>query len=46
MSAAIAGAFSRNGVSISDPLCVNKSYPGFFNDLISAGGVVDGFDNW
>jgi len=31
MSAAVAGAY-RGGISISDPGCVEKSWPSFWND--------------
>lgn len=45
MSAAIAGAFSINGVSIDDSGCAAKSYPGFFEDLIKVGGIVHGLSD-
>ena len=38
MAAAIAGAYSQNGVLISGSEAVNKSYPGFFKDFELAGG--------
>jgi len=38
MAAAIAGAYSEKGARISGAQAVNKSYPGFFEDFISAGG--------
>ena len=45
MAAAVAGTYSLNGVSISGYNCVAKSYPDFFEDLIKAGGVVNGFSD-
>ena len=44
MAAAIAGVFSREGVSIRNPWVTDKSYPGFYNDLIRLGGTIDGSD--
>ena len=38
MAGAVAGLGSDEGVSIRGPECVSKSYPGFFDDLISLGG--------
>lgn len=38
MAAAIAGAYSEKGAHISGAQAVNKSYPGFFDDLRSMGG--------
>lgn len=38
MAAAIAGAYSQNGALIAGAQAVNKSYPGFFEDFIAAGG--------
>ncbi|MBN1968595.1 MAG: 3-phosphoshikimate 1-carboxyvinyltransferase [Candidatus Delongbacteria bacterium] len=35
MTAAIAGLISENGVEISDPNCVDKSYPNFYKDIFS-----------
>ncbi|MDQ1265631.1 MAG: 3-phosphoshikimate 1-carboxyvinyltransferase [Bacteroidota bacterium] len=33
MALAVAGLISENGVDINNPDCVNKSYPGFFQEL-------------
>ena len=44
MAAAIAATVTREGVTISDPRCVNKSYPDFFKDLAQTEGVVYGID--
>ena len=40
MALAIAALRTRAGVSIRNPWCVDKSYPRFFNDLVSLGGEV------
>jgi 3-phosphoshikimate 1-carboxyvinyltransferase len=40
MACAVAALRSRKGVSIGDPGCVDKSYPGFFRDLESMGARV------
>ncbi len=40
MALAVAAARTRTGVVIRDPWCVDKSYPRFFDDLVSVGGVV------
>ena len=37
MAASIAALGSRNGVTLDDPSCVSKSYPGFFRDLQTLG---------
>ena len=41
MALAIAGLRSRNGISIQHPGSVEKSYPGFFDDLAALGGLTD-----
>ena len=41
MSAAIAGAYCSGPVTIIGAQAVEKSYPNFFDDLQSLGGVVD-----
>jgi len=38
MSLAVAAARTREGVTLHDPWCVDKSYPGFFRDFVSLGG--------
>ena len=40
MALAIAALRTRTGVGIRNPWCVDKSYPRFFDDLISLGGEV------
>ncbi len=40
MAAAVAGLVSREGIKIRDWPCVAKSYPAFFQDLESLGGIV------
>ena len=40
MAGAVAGLGSDEGVSVRGPECVSKSYPGFFDDLISLGGEI------
>lgn len=40
MAGALAGLGSEEGVSVRGPDCVSKSYPGFFDDLVSLGGEV------
>jgi 3-phosphoshikimate 1-carboxyvinyltransferase len=44
MAAAVAGANTDRGATLEDYKCVNKSYPGFFNDFIRLGGSADGLD--
>lgn len=39
MAAAIAGAYSPNGCTITGAEAVNKSYPGFYLDFMSIGGI-------
>jgi len=41
MAAATIAMCSRTPVRISDPGCVAKSYPGFYDDLKSIGGRID-----
>lgn len=41
MAGAIAAVNTNAGVRIRDHQCVAKSYPGFFEDLITIGGNVD-----
>ena len=41
MSAAIAGAYLNQPVKITDAECINKSYPGFFDDFRSLGGIAE-----
>lgn len=38
MAAAIAGAYSKNGVTLINPFVTDKSYPGFFRDFSLLGG--------
>ena len=38
MSLAVAATRTREGVTLYDPWCVDKSYPGFFRDYVSLGG--------
>jgi len=45
MSAAIAATVCAEPVVIHGAQAVNKSYPGFFDDLRSLGGVVDAMSN-
>lgn len=40
MAGAVAGLGSDEGVSVTGSGCVAKSYPGFFDDLISLGGDI------
>jgi len=40
MSLAVAAARTREGVTLYDPWCVDKSYPGFFRDYVSLGGAL------
>ncbi|MBP7401670.1 MAG: 3-phosphoshikimate 1-carboxyvinyltransferase [Clostridia bacterium] len=40
MAMAIAATRTQTGVVIRDPWCVDKSYPRFFDDLLTVGGVV------
>ena len=40
MALAIAALRTREGVTIMNPWCVDKSYPRFFDDLVSLGGVI------
>ena len=40
MAAAIAGAYCPNGARITDAEAVRKSYPSFFEDYRSAGGLA------
>ncbi len=42
MAAAIAGCFSKEGVTIVNPYVTDKSYPGFYQDLQSLGGNIHG----
>ncbi len=44
MAAAIAGCFSQKGVTILNPFVTDKSYPGFYGDLQTLGGVIHGSD--
>ena len=41
MSMAIASLGCENPVRIADPLCVKKSYPGFYEEFSRLGGAVD-----
>lgn len=45
MAAAIAAPSTRKGVTIKNHKCVDKSYPGFFEDLRKVGGQPDEFDD-
>lgn len=40
MALAVAALGTREGVAIRDPWCVDKSYPAFYRDWVSLGGVV------
>ena len=42
MAAAIAGCFSKEGVTIVNPYVTDKSYPGFYQDLQHVGGEIYG----
>ena len=44
MSMAVASLRCDQPVLIRDPLCVNKSYPNFYQDFIKTGGKVDVID--
>ena len=44
MAASIAAAYSKNPVKILNAQSVNKSYPNFFEDYKSLGGVVNGIN--
>ncbi len=44
MAAAIAAAATEEGVTIRGWRCVDKSYPGFFRDLVKVKGEVYGID--
>lgn len=44
MCAAVASLRCDAPVDIEDPHCVEKSYPRFFDDFMSLGGVVHGID--
>ena len=37
MATSVAALGSRNGITLDDPTCVSKSYPGFFRDLQTLG---------
>ena len=39
MTAAVASLVCENAVTIADPMSINKSYPGFYDDLLLTGGV-------
>lgn len=39
MTAAVASLVCQNDVTIKDPMSINKSYPEFYNDLLSTGAV-------
>jgi 3-phosphoshikimate 1-carboxyvinyltransferase len=43
MAGAVAALKTQNGVLIRNADCVDKSYPNFFEDLRSAGGIIDEF---
>lgn len=40
MAAAIAGTLYPGKINIENAECVNKSYPGFYDDLVTIGGIV------
>ncbi len=40
MAAATAALAAKDPVAITDPDCVNKSYPAFFSDLSALGGII------
>ncbi|MBP5193502.1 MAG: 3-phosphoshikimate 1-carboxyvinyltransferase, partial [Clostridia bacterium] len=40
MAAVVAGAATENGAVVSTPNAVKKSYPNFYNDFKSIGGVI------
>lgn len=39
MTAAVAALACDGSVCIKEPMCINKSYPDFYNDLLLTGGV-------
>ncbi len=41
MAAAIAALKTRNGIKIKNYKCIDKSYPKFFEDFKSVGGIAD-----
>ena len=42
MAASIAAAYSKNPITILNAECVKKSYPGFYSDYQSFGGIARG----
>ncbi len=40
MTASVASLACEGEVTIKDPWCINKSYPDFYEDLLSTGGVM------
>jgi 3-phosphoshikimate 1-carboxyvinyltransferase len=42
MSCAVAALVAEGSTTIEDVECVNKSYPAFFSDLASLGGIIRG----
>lgn len=46
MAAAIAGCFSQEGVTVLNPYVTDKSYPGFYEDLRSLGGMIHVSNIW
>ena len=43
MAMAAASVLSEEGITVDDIKCINKSYPGFTDDFVAAGGEVRGF---
>lgn len=41
MSGCVIGAYTTDGVSVTDENAVNKSYSNFYKDFVSLGGVID-----
>lgn len=44
MALAAASAKSRNGITVTDAYCINKSYPNFYADYQMLGGIADVID--
>ena len=39
MTASVASLVCNEAVIIEEPMCINKSYPGFYDDFMSTGLV-------
>ena len=44
MASAIAAIGAKEKISIQDPVAVEKSYPGFFEDYLNLGGRIYGIN--